>query len=835
MTTAPSRETLLLPIKGMTIDDSVADVEGALKGVPGVEDVRVDLATEQASLALSQDRPPTLDMLMEAVEAAGYGIGLEKVGLNIGGMTCASCVMHVEHALKDVPGVREARVNLATERATVEIAPGLVTIDDLREAVGDAGYSVEGIAGEDEGGRSEVERLAKTQEIRALRNRFIFAIGLGVLIMAGTMKELLPWVPAFLQNWYVLWALATPVQFWAGWGFYKSGFGALRHGTFNMHTLIALGTSTAYVFSIAMTVTPGFFEAQGVEAAVYFDTAAMIIGLILLGRYLEARAKGQTSDAIRRLMGLQAKTARVLRDGQEQDIPIEQVAVGDLVVVRPGELVPVDGEVTDGASSVDESMLTGESLPVDKLSGDQVYGATMNKTGSFTFRATKVGRDTVLAQVIRLVEEAQGSKAPIQRLADTVASYFVPVVIGVAALSFLLWFFLGPSPSLTYSLLTFVAVLIIACPCALGLATPTAIMVGTGIGAQNGVLIRNADALERAHKARAIVLDKTGTLTLGQPKVTDVVAIGATEDELLRLAASAERGSEHALGEALVAAARERGIDLLSPERFEAAPGQGIAARVDGRAVAIGNQALMEARHVALDGALDQSADLAAEGKTPVFVAFDGTLAGVVAIADTLKPEAAEVTSRLRAMGLEVVMLTGDNRRTAEAIARQLEIDRVISEVFPQDKAATVKALQAEGKVVAMVGDGINDAPALAQADVGIAMGTGADVAMESAGVTLMRGDLRGVLTALSLSRATIRTIKQNLFWAFFYNTALIPIAAGVLYPLFGALEGGVPENLEFFFGELGFLNPMLAALAMATSSVSVVTNSLRLRRFRAP
>ena len=833
MTTASSQEKLTLPIEGMTRDTSAAEVEEALVRVPGVEGVRVDADAHMATVDLSPKRPPTLDMLLEAIDHAGYGVVQEKVALNIGGMTCASCVMHVEHALKDVPGVRDVQVNLATERATVELAAGTVTLDDLRDAVGDAGYSVQGVAGADGDAEGEIDRLAKTEEARALRKRFLFSLTLGIIIMAGTMRELLPWMPGLLQNWYMLWALATPVQFWAGWSFYTSGFGAVRHGTANMHTLIALGTSTAYVFSVAMTLTPGFFEARGVEAAVYFDTSAIIIGLILLGRYLEARAKGQASAAIRHLMGMQAKTARVLRDGREDDIPVEQVVVGDLVVVRPGERIPVDGEVTEGASAVDESMLTGESFPVDKAAGALVYGATMNKTGSFTFRATKIGRDTALAQVIRLVEEAQGSKAPIQRMADVVAAYFVPAVIAVAVAASLLWFFLGPAPSLTYSILTFVAVLIIACPCALGLATPTAIMVGTGVGAANGVLIRNAEALERAHRARAIVLDKTGTLTVGKPAVTDLIPLSGTETELLRLSASAERASEHALGEAFVAAARDRRMPLASPEGFEAVPGLGVKARIEGRSVAIGNRALMDDTGVAVDGAADRAAELAAEGKTPMFVAADGVLVGLVAVADTLKPEARDVTARLQGMGLQVVMLTGDNRRTAEAVAHQLGIDRVLSEVFPQDKAATVRGLQEEGLVVAMVGDGINDAPALAQADIGIAMGTGADVAMESAGVTLMRGDLRGLLTAFDLSRATIRTIKQNLFWAFFYNVALIPVAAGVLYPLFAEI-GGVPSGLHFFFGELGLLNPMLAALAMAFSSVTVVTNSLRLRRFKA-
>jgi Cu+-exporting ATPase len=742
--------------------------------------------------------------------------------------------MHVEHALNGVAGVRLAQVNLATEKASVEFMPGVVSLNALRKAVEDAGYNMDGVAGDGTTDEDEIERLSKTREVRELRNKLVMALTLGIVVIMGTLKDVFPWMPEFLQNRYTLWALATPVVFWAGWGFFTSGLGAVRHGTANMFTLIALGTGTAYLFSAAVTVFPGFFEARGVESAVYFDTAAIIVGLILLGRYLEARAKGQTSEAIRRLMGLQAKTARVLRDGKEEDIPVEQVFVGDLIVVRPGENIPVDGTVIDGASAVDESMLTGESLPVEKAAGAQVFGATTNRTGSFTFRAAKVGTDTVLSQIIRLVEEAQGSKAPIQRMADVVASYFVPIVIGVAGIAFLFWYLLGPSPSLTYSMLTFVSVLIIACPCALGLATTTAIMVGTGIGASNGVLIRNAEALERARKIQVIVLDKTGTLTVGKPSVTDIIPFGVTEAEVLRLAASAERGSEHALGEALVTASTERGIDLEQPTNFQVVPGQGIVATVGSTVVAIGNSVMMASRGIARGDTEAGASELATQGKTPVYIAADDTLIGIVAIADTIKPEAAEVVAKLREMGLEPVMLTGDNRRTAEAIAQQLGITRVVADVLPQDKSAKIKELQAEGLMVAMVGDGINDAPALAQADIGIAMGTGTDVAMESAGVTLLRGDLHGLLTTFNLSRATIRTIRQNLFWAFFYNTALIPIATGAFYPVFTTWLNGVPSGLEFMFGELGFLNPMLAAGAMAFSSVSVVSNSLRLRRFKA-
>ncbi len=828
-----TQNALILPIIGLTDDASAEGVAQALRGVPGVESAHVDLVTAEATLAVSSKNPPTPDALSAAVEAAGQSVPMEKTSITIGGMTCAACIMHVEHALSGVSGVQKAQVNLATEKASVEFMPGVVSLDSLRKAVEDAGYIMSGVVGDGTTNEEEIERLSKTHEVRELRNKLAVSLTLGLVILMGTLEDLFPWMPDFLQNHYTLWSLATPVIFWTGWDFFTSGLGAVRHRTSNMFTLIAIGTGTAYAFSAAVTVFPGFFEARGVESAVYFDTAAIIIGLILLGRYLEAKAKGQTSEAIRRLMGLQAKTARVLRDGKEEDIPVEQVFVGDLIVVRPGENIPVDGTVIDGASEVDESMLTGESLPVEKAAGAHVFGATTNRTGSFTFRAGKVGTDTALSQIIRLVEEAQSSKAPIQKMADLVASYFVPIVVGVASLAFILWFTFGPSPSLTYSMLTFVAVLIIACPCALGLATPTAIMVGTGIGAANGVLIRSAEALERAGEIQTIVLDKTGTLTVGKPSVTDIIPIGVTEAEVLRLAASAERGSEHALGEALVTAAEERTIELEQPTDFEAIPGQGIVAKVGSTMIAIGNSVMMASRNVGLGETAAETEALATSGKTPVYIAADDTLIGIVAIADTIKPEAAEVMAKLRAMGMEPVMLTGDNRKTAETIAKQVGIDRIVADVMPQDKSVKIKELQAEGLAVAMVGDGINDAPALAQADIGIAMGTGTDVAMESAGVTLLRGDLHGLLTTFNLSRATIRTIRQNLFWAFFYNTALIPIAAGAFYPVFTTWGNGVPSGLEFMFGELGFLNPMLAAGAMAFSSVSVITNSLRLKRFK--
>ena len=826
-----------LPVEGMTCAACVGHVENALKGVPGVVDASVNLGTEKASVEFDPAQV-RFQVIEEAVSGAGYKLGTQSASLNIGGMTCSACVSHIENALREVPGVAEANVNLGVERATVEFIPGMVELSDLQAAVEGAGYRVEGF--NDSGDQErELERLSKMKEIRELRNRLMFAGAGAILLFLGTF-DVFPWVSNLMgRNYYpfLLWALATPVQFWAGSNFYTSGLGALKHGTSNMHTLIALGTTVAYAYSVTVVLldafSPGVLADNGIEAKVYFDTAAIIVALILLGRFLEAGARGRTSEAIRRLIGLWPTSARVLRDGNEIDIPVDQVIIGDTVMVRPGEKIPVDGLVTDGYSAVDESMLTGESMPVEKVPGDKIFGATINSNGALYFEATQVGGETVLAQIIGLVEEAQGSKAPIQRLADQVASYFVPAVIIASLAAFAFWMLLGPAPVLTFSTLVLVSVLIIACPCALGLATPTAIIVGTGKGAELGVLIKQAEALEIAHKVDTVVLDKTGTLTTGKPVVTDLIVSdesGSSEQDLLFLAASAERGSEHPLGEAIVMEAQARGLTLEPVSAFEAIPGRGISAQVDGRSVRFGNLALMEDSGVLVNGLSEQASALAAQGKTPMFLASDGRAVGLIAVADTVKPEASEGLARLRRMGLEVVMLTGDNVQTAHAIAGQLGVERVEAEVLPQDKAAVIKRLQAEGRVVAMVGDGINDAPALVQADVGLAMASGTDVAMESADITLMRSDVNGVATALELSRQTIRTIKQNLFWAFFYNVMLIPVAAGVLYPVFQGL-GGVPGGLEFFFGEQGFLNPALAALAMAFSSVTVVANSLRLRR----
>jgi len=749
------------------------------------------------------------------------GQAAEKVTLNIGGMTCAACVHHVEGALAGVDGVSGATVNLATERATVEYVPAVASVADFREAVTDAGYSLLGIA-------ADGDDPPEASDLTALKWKAGISVATAAVIMAAMaaapVRNMLPFEPALLFM-----ALATPVQFWAGGQFYTGAWRALRGRTSNMNTLIAVGTSAAYGYSVYAALSGGPVELGQGRGETYFDTSTAIIGLVLLGRFLEARAKGRASGALRALAGLGAKTARVMRNGVESDIPIEGVVVGDLVLVRPGEKVATDGEVVEGRSWVDEAMLTGESVHVEKGVGARVYGATVNGAGSFTFRATGVGRDTVLSHIMRLVEEAQGSRAPIQRLADLVASYFVPTVIGVAALVFVVWLVLGPPPSYVYAIMTAVAVLIIACPCALGLATPTAIMVGIGKGAESGILVRDAEALETAHKVQFVLMDKTGTITEGRPSVTDVVAPGVSEEELLVLAASVERASEHPIGRAIVNEAEGRGLGALEVTNFGSVPGHGLEADVDGARVLVGNRAFMDEHTISLDGLADPADALAQQGKSVAFVAADSTAIGVIGVSDTIKPGAADAVEAISSLGVDVVMLTGDNEKAARSIARQAGIDDVISGVLPSEKAERTAALRRSGKTVAVVGDGINDSPALAEADLGIAVGTGADVAIETAGVTLVSGDIRGVASAIALSRATMRTIRQNLFWAFAYNVALIPVAAGVLYPFFSS---GVPDVLGPVFGEFGFLNPILAAAAMAVSSVTVVSNSLRLRTF---
>ena len=739
---------------------------------------------------------------------------MARLTLAVRGMHCAACVGKVEHALKSVPGVEEATVNLATERATVAFDPARGDVAALRDAVARAGYEL-GDAPPAGAPAPDPAQAARAAEQRELRTRVLVGALLSIPIVLGSMPEVFPWVPAWLRDPGVLLLLTTPVQFWVGAQFHRGFLHDLRYRTASMATLVSLGTNAAYFFSLAVTLWPHAFMALG--AMTYYETAAVVITLVVLGRWLEARARGRTSDAIRRLVALAPRRARVVRGGDEVDIPVDEVAVGDRVRIRPGERIAVDGEVVEGASSVDESMLTGESMPVDKAVGSAVFAGTMNIAGGFVFRATRVGSDTTLARIIRLVEDAQGSRAPIQRLADRVAAVFVPIVLVVAAATFVGWWLLGPAPSALYALTNAVAVLVIACPCAMGLATPTAIMVGTGRGAEQGVLIKSAGALETLHRVDTMVFDKTGTLTVGRLAVTDVISLPpATDDDLLALAAAVEQASEHPIGAAIVARAKDRGLALPPVTEFAAVPGQGVDAMSGEGRVLLGNRTLMDARGVDVSMLRPQADTLAGEGKTVVFLALALRSVGALAVADALKPEAPATIAALRAAGVAPVMLTGDDARTAAAVARRAGIERVLAEVLPEDKAREIERLRAEGHRVAMVGDGINDAPALARADVGIAMGSGTDVAIEAADVTLMRGDLRGVLVALALSRQTLRIIKENLAWAFGYNVLLIPVAAGLLYPLWGVL-----------------LSPILAGAAMAFSSVSVVTNSLRLRTWR--
>ena len=823
-----STQQVTLPIEGMTCAACVMHVEGGLKDVDGVTSAAVNLANERATVQFDPEKT-SVDKMVAAVRDVGYDVMLDKVTLPIGGMTCAACVMHVENGLKDVPGVLNVAVNLATERATIEFVPGAVTIADFKRAVEDTGYEVLDLGDKQEELVDRERELREQERLREWNDLLIgivFTLPLFTLSMTHDIVHAMQIHNFFPQlfrwdgfNW-LLFVLATPVYFYVGRSYHRGGWKSFFARAPNMDLLISLGTSAAYWFSV-IVLFAGLVGIK-IESHVYFESAAVIITLIKIGKYLEARAKGQTSEAIKNLMKLQAKTARVERDGAEIEIPIEQVRVGDVVSVRPGEKIPVDGVILAGYSSVDESMITGESLPVEKNIGSAVIGATINKMGAFKFEARKVGRETALAQIIRLVEDAQGSKAPIQRLADQISSVFVPVVVGIAAVTFIVWMIFGAQPAFNMAFVNFVAVLIIACPCALGLATPTAIMVGTGKGAENGVLIRSGGALETAHKVTAIILDKTGTLTRGTPAVTDTVindqwAVGSKE-EFLRLVASAEKSSEHPLGQAIAKHAQEAGMKLSEPSNFGAVAGHGVRAQVDGHDVLIGNAKLMTDSGIALDRLSEKASALADEGKTPMFAAIDHQAAGIIAVSDTLKPNSKAAVAELKKLGLKVYMLTGDNERTAAAIAKQVGIDHHFAQVLPHQKSDKVKELQAQGEKVAMVGDGINDAPALAQADIGIAIGTGTDVAMQAAEITLVSGDLRGVVTAISLSKQTIRTIRGNLFWAFFYNVLGIPVAAGVLYPFFAIL-----------------LNPIIAAGAMAFSSVFVVTNSLRLRGFKAP
>ncbi|MDO8682881.1 MAG: heavy metal translocating P-type ATPase [Armatimonadota bacterium] len=743
------------------------------------------------------------------------GARTERVYIPLKGIRYGTFALKVEESLRLTKGVYSASVNPALERVEVEYQPDYIGIQEITDIIRrNSGYVPEGEAREEEQ-EARLEEDRRDKERRQLSKKIMVCAVLSIPIIIGSFPDVFPWAGP-LANRYVLFVLTAPIVIWAGWQFHVTGWAALRNRTSDMNTLISLGTLAAYIYSAAATFFSRLFVRAGVEPAAYYEGAAIITTLILLGRLLELIAKGNTSAAIRKLIGLRPRTARVIRDEREIEIPLEDVVVGDKIVVRPGEKIPVDGIVREGSSTVDQSMVTGESAPVRKSSGDEVIGATVNKTGSFVFEATRVGADTALSQIIRLVEQAQGSKAPIQRLVDRVTSRFVPAVIWIAGVTFIVWYFYGPYPALTIAVLNAVAVLIIACPCALGLATPTSIMIATGKGAENGILIRDSEALEMAEKITTIVLDKTGTLTIGEPKVTDIFSVETgREDELLRLVASVESKSEHPLGEAIARAANEKGLQLGTVNEFQAIPGRGAIADVDGRVVLAGNMRLMEEQGIAAEALSKVVSDFSAEGKTSILAAVDGRVMGVIAIADTLKPNAIQAVRELHRLGMNVVMLTGDNQRVAEAIARQVRIERVLAEVLPQDKASEILRLQERGERVAMVGDGINDAPALAQADVGIAIGSGTDIAIEAADITLISDDLTGVVTAILLSKATMKNIRQNLFWAYVYNTLSIPIAAGVLYPFLGIL-----------------LNPMIGAAAMALSSVSVVLNAARLRGF---
>lgn len=790
-----AEKQLTMDIKGMTCAACANRIEKGLKRMDGVVQAQVNLARERASVVYDKDRVSP-EMVAAKVRDLGYEVVTEKVELAIRGMTCAACAGRIEKGLSRLEGVLRADVNLATERGTVEFNPAVIGVAEIRKKVKDLGY---------EASLPETQEKAmdsRKEEIRAQKRRFLVAAAFSLPLlwtMFHMWEPLAFLVPDFLMNGSIQWLLATPVQFYAGRTFYRGAYKSLKNGSANMDVLVAMGSSAAYLYSLYI------LWAGGTEF--YFETSAIIITLILLGKLLEAVAKGRTSEAIRKLMGLRAKTAVVIRDGREREIPVEDVEVGDLVRVRPGEKIPVDGVVVEGRSAVDESMLTGESIPVDKKAGDEVIGATINKEGTLLFRATKVGAETALAQIIRFVEEAQGAKAPIQRLADRISGVFVPAVVLIAVATFLLWFFVLDPGNVERAILNLTAVLVIACPCALGLATPTSIMVGTGKGAEGGILFKGGQHVENTHRIDTVVLDKTGTITRGEPAVTDVQSLGGvTEAELLRIAASAEQPSEHPLAQAILRSAQEREIEPSPAEEFRAVPGKGIEAVVEGKRVLIGTRRWLEECGISFSEA-EAIQSLEGEGKTVMLVAVEGAPAGWIAVADVVKPTSAEAIREMKAMGLQVWMLTGDNERTARVIARQVGIDHVQAEVMPGDKAEVVKRLQGEGRRVAMVGDGINDAPALAVADLGMAIGTGTDVAIEAADVTLMRGDLKAIPAAIRLSRLTMRNIKQNLFWAFFYNAVGIPIAAA------------------------GYLAPWVAAAAMAFSSVSVVSNSLRLKR----
>lgn len=807
-------------IEGMSCASCVNRVEKAIRAIPGVESAAVNLATERAEIAFAGRID--LQGVVEAIRNAGYDAATQGIELAIEGATCASCVRRIEMALKQVPGVLDATMNLATEKASLHVISGAVALQDLQAAIEHAGYGARPIIAEE-----TVDKQAEVRERETRRLRRAVLISAALTLPIVVLEMGIHLVPAFhhfvmssigmATSWTIQFVLATIVLFGPGFRFFQKGILALIRRSPDMNSLVALGTAAAWGYSVVATFAPAALPPGTVN--VYYEAAAVIVTLILLGRFLEMRAKGRTSEAIKRLIGLQAKTARLVRNGETLEVPLEEVRVGDLLLVRPGDKVPVDGEVVEGSSYVDESMITGEPLPAQKGIGATVVGATINKTGSFTFRATKVGADTVLAQIIRMVEQAQGAKLPIQALVDKVTAWFVPAVILVAAIAFFAWLVLGPEPALTFALVNAVAVLIIACPCAMGLATPTSIMVGTGRAAEMGVLFRKGEALQMLRGADVIAVDKTGTLTKGRPELTELItADGFNRDDVLALVAAVETRSEHPIAEAIVAAAKRAGLALPEVKHFEATPGLGVKAQANGRRIEVGADRLMTKLGYDVAGFGETAQRLSKEGKSPLYAAIDGSIAAIIAVSDPIKPTTIEAVKALHELGLKVAMITGDNRRTAEAIAKGLGIDEVVAEVLPDGKVDAVNRLRGGNQKVAFVGDGINDAPALAESDIGIAIGTGTDVAIESASVVLMSGDLRGVPNAIALSKATIRNIKQNLFWAFAYNAVLIPVAAGAAYPAYGLL-----------------LSPMIAAGAMALSSVFVVSNALRLRSFRPP
>jgi len=810
------------PVQGMTCASCVRRVEKALDQVPGVARTAVNLSTGKATINYNPDQVDIPSML-SAVNDAGYKAAPESVEISVSGMTCASCVGRVERVLNKLPGVVNADVNLTMERASISYLSDVTSLAELSAAITDAGYTPKLL---DDGAGDDPEKAARVAEFKSLRFDVIFAASFTIPLFTiamikfygpveDVMLSILP-----MKGWiWVEFLLATPVQFWAGKRFYVSGWAELKHFSPGMSSLVMLGTSAAFIYSLLALFVPQIFPEGSANS--YFEAAGVIITLILLGRLLEAAAKGRTSEAIKKLMQLQSKTARVIRDGQERELPIEDVIVGDIIQVRPGESLPVDGVITEGSSFIDEAMITGEPIPVEKSPGSEVVGSTINKTGAFQFKATRIGKDTVLSRIIKMVEDAQSSKPEIQKIADRIAGVFVPVVIAISMITFSIWLVFGPDPALSFAFVTAVSVLLIACPCAMGLATPTAIMVGTGKGAELGVLFRKGTALEQLAKVDTVIMDKTGTLTLGRPTLTDFIvteAFASNENEILGLVAAAESKSEHPIADAIVKGAKDKGLDLPGVDSFQADPGYGIEAMVDGRKVQVGADRYMEKLGLDLAACSRQAEDLATQAKSPLYAAVDGRLAALVAVADPLKEGSVEAVEALHKLGLSVAMLTGDNAKTAKAIADQVGIDKILAEVLPDQKAAEVKGQQRDGGTVAFVGDGINDAPALAEADVGIAIGTGTDIAIEAADVILMSGDLRGIVNATGLSRKTLGTIKMNFFWAYAYNVALIPLAAGAFYPLLGVL-----------------LNPMLAAGAMSVSSLFVVTNSLRLKAFKAP